>query len=79
LKQKQKGETLSSLSFSKGPEKDYFFFLAAFLAGAFLAAVFFLVAMENHPLCKSHIPREIVQIKFDHCITIKISVTQRQM
>jgi hypothetical protein len=75
---KKKGETLADLSLLlRGPE-DYVFFLAAFLAGAFLAA-FFLVAMENHPLCKSHIPREIVQTKFDHCITIKFSGTHRQM
>ncbi len=77
---KQKGrDPFESLPFLKGPEKDYFFFLAAFLAGAFLAAAFFLVAMENHPLFKSHIPREIVQIKVEHCITIKISATHRQM
>jgi hypothetical protein len=47
--------------------KNYFFFLTAFLAGAFLAGAFFLaVAMENHPLFKSHIPRESVQIKIYH-------------
>jgi hypothetical protein len=48
-------------------KKNYFFFFAVFLAGAFLAGAFFLaVAMENHPLCKSHLLREIVQIKIYH-------------
>jgi len=50
-------------------EESYFFFLAAFLAG-FLAA-FFLTGIENHPLFKSHMLREVVQKDFDHCVRIK--------
>jgi hypothetical protein len=76
--EKQKGrEPCGPLPFLILRRKNYFFFFAAFL-GAFLA-VFFLVAMENHPLYRSHLEREIVQIKFDHCITIKFFVTHRQM
>ena len=57
----KKGEILPDLSLFLKRIEDYFFFFAgAFLAGAFLAA-FFLVAMENHPLFKSHLEREIVQ------------------
>jgi hypothetical protein len=44
--------------FSKLRLKNYFFFLTAFF---FLAGAFFLVAMENHPLFKSHLLREVVQ------------------
>jgi hypothetical protein len=50
--------------------KNYFFFLTAFLT-AFLAGAFFLVAMENHPLFKSHIPREVVQIEIYHSLRSK--------
>ncbi len=66
---KKKGETLASLSLLL-EAGSYFFFLAVFLAGAFLA-VFFLAAMENHPLCKSHMLREIVPNNIDHSPTIK--------
>jgi hypothetical protein len=60
--------------------KNYFFFLTAFLTGAFLAGAFFLaVAMENHPLFKSHILREVVQIKIYHCPRIKFFRWLRQM
>ena len=52
--------------FSKLRLKNYFFFLTAFLA--FLAGAFFLVAMENHPLFKSHLLREIVQINIYHLL-----------
>jgi hypothetical protein len=71
---KQKGrDPFGSLPFLRELE-DYFFFLAVFLAGAFLA-VFFLAAMENHPLCKSHLLREIVPNKIDHYVTIKFFMT----
>jgi hypothetical protein len=57
---KEKGrDPFGPLPFLKTLEGDYFFFLAAFLAG-FLAAAFFLVAMENHPLIKSRVGRKIV-------------------
>jgi hypothetical protein len=54
----KKGEILSNLSLSETSEKNYFFFLTAFLT-AFLAGAFFLVAMENHPLFKSRVWRKI--------------------
>ena len=54
----KRGEILANLSLLKTTLKNYFFFLAGFLA--FLAGAFFLVAMENHPLIKSHFLREIV-------------------
>jgi hypothetical protein len=58
-------------------EESYFFFLAAFLAG-FLAA-FFLTGIENHPLFKSHMSREVVQKDFDHCARNKFFQCKRQM
>jgi hypothetical protein len=75
----KKGEILSDLSLSK-TQKNYFFFLAVFLAGVFLAGAFFLaVAIGNHPLFKSHLLREIVQIKIYHCVRIKFLHRLRQM
>jgi len=71
LPKKKKGEILANLSLLKTSVKNYFFFLTLFLT-AFLAGAFFLaVAMENHPLFKSHIPREIVPMKIYHCLRIK--------
>jgi hypothetical protein len=61
---------LRTSPFSKLRLKNYFFFLTAFLA-AFLAGAFFLVAMENHPLVKSHLLREIVQINIYHLLRNK--------
>jgi hypothetical protein len=52
--------------------------LTAFLT-AFLAGAFFLVAIENHPLFKSHILREIVQIKIYHWFRIMFFMRMRQM
>jgi hypothetical protein len=57
VSENKKGEILANLSLLKTSSKSYFFFLTGFLA--FLAGAFFLVAMENHPLFKSHIQREI--------------------
>jgi hypothetical protein len=74
----KKGEVLSNLSLFLKPSKNYFFFLGAFLAGAFFAA-FFLAAMENHPLIKSRVPREIVQKTFGHCVRNKFFLCLRQM
>jgi hypothetical protein len=78
-RENKKGEILSDLSLLQNcfKEKAYFFFLAGFLA-TFLAG-FFLVAMENHPLIRSHFLREIVKIKFTHLLRIKISLAMRQM
>jgi hypothetical protein len=60
--------SLRTSPFSKLRLKNYFFFLTAFF---FLAGAFFLVAMENHPLFKSHLLREIVQINIYHSLRIK--------
>lgn len=63
----KKGEILSDLSLFLKPRRIYFFFLTGFLAATFFAGAFFLaVAMENHPLFRSHLLREIVQIIFCH-------------
>ncbi len=61
-KYKEKGrDPFESLPFLKLKRRNYFFFLAgAFFAG-FLAAAFFLAAMENHPLFKLRIKRKILQ------------------
>ena len=40
---------------------------------------FFLVAMENHPLYKSHFLREVVQIEISHYPRIKFFEDMRQM
>jgi hypothetical protein len=49
----KKGEALADFSLFQKRLRSYFFFLTAFLA--FLAGAFFLaVAMENHPLFRSH-------------------------
>jgi hypothetical protein len=54
IRKNKKGEILADFSLFAESSEDYFFFLTAFLAGAFLAGAFFLVAMENHPLFRSH-------------------------